>query len=212
LPFLVGGTGQYIRAVTEGWVPPAVTPDPRLRVVLEKLAEENNPYWLHARLGEADPAAAEAIDPRNVRRTVRALEVILSTGRRFSEQRGRGESPYRLITVGLMRPRPELYERVDARIEAMFAAGLLDEVRSLLAQGCSPDLPSMSAIGYRECVAVVQGEMTVEEAQIQMRRLTRIFVRRQSNWFKETDPAIRWFGAGEDAVHEIRLYLDEQFD
>ena len=103
---------------------------------------------------ELDPAAAERIDPRNLRRTVRALEVIHLTGRKFSEQRSQVEGPYRLLTIGLTRPRPELYARVDARIEAMFAAGLLDEVQRLLDSGCSPDLPTMSAIGYRECVEV----------------------------------------------------------
>jgi tRNA dimethylallyltransferase len=134
--------------------------------------------------------------------------VILSTGRRFSEQRGQSESPYRLVTIGLIRPREALYARVDARIEAMFAAGLLDEVRGLLAKGYAADLPGMSAIGYRECVSVLQGEMSLEEAKVQMRRLTRVFVRRQSNWFKETDPAIRWFDAGENGLTaNVELWL-----
>jgi tRNA dimethylallyltransferase len=93
------------------------------------------------------------------------LEVIFTTGRKFSAQRGQGDSPYQLITVGLNRPRVELYQRVDERIEKMFADGLLDEVRGLLNQGYSPTLPSMSAIGYRECVGVVQGELTTEQAK-----------------------------------------------
>ena len=110
---------------------------------------------LHEELQALDPAAAEKIDPRNLRRTIRALEVIRLTGKKFSEQGGKTESPYRLLTIGLTRPRPELYARVDARIEAMFAAGLLDEVQRLLDSGCSPDLPTMSAIGYRECIQVL---------------------------------------------------------
>ncbi|RIK24646.1 MAG: tRNA (adenosine(37)-N6)-dimethylallyltransferase MiaA, partial [Anaerolineae bacterium] len=109
LPFLVGGTGQYVRAVTEGWSPPEVKPDERLRSELEKLKTERGIYWLHDRLKLLDPEAAAKIDARNARRTIRALEVILSTGRRFSEQRGQAESPYRLIAVGLTRPREELY-------------------------------------------------------------------------------------------------------
>ena len=145
----------------------------------------------------------KSIDARNLRRTIRALEVIFSTGRRFSDQRGQGESPYRLMTIGLIRPRAELYARVDARIEAMFAAGLLDEVRSLLRRGYSPSLPTMSAIGYRECAAVLRGEMSVEEAKVQMRRLTRIFVRRQANWFKQEDENILWFEAGGNNLGEI---------
>jgi len=202
LPFLVGGTGQYVRAVTEGWTPPEVKPDPRMRGVLERLTEDKGKYWLHEGLELNDPLAAEKIDPRNVRRTVRALEVILTTGRPFSQQRRQSDSPYKLITIGINRPREELYQRVDERIEAMFTAGLLDEVRGLLAQGYSPELPPMSAIGYRECVRVVKGELTAEQAKVEMRRATRVFVRRQANWFKEDDPNIHWFYAGESNLVE----------
>ncbi|GAB4503695.1 MAG: tRNA (adenosine(37)-N6)-dimethylallyltransferase MiaA [Anaerolineales bacterium] len=214
LPFLVGGTGQYIRAVTEGWSPPAVKPDERLRDILDRLREEKGGFWLHEKLKSLDPQAALNIDPRNERRTVRALEVILSTGRRFSEQRRRSDSPYQLLTIGLKRPRAELYRRIDERIEAMFATGLLDEVRGLLEQGYSPSLPSLSAIGYREAAAVILGQMSLETAKSEMRRLTRIFVRRQANWFKENDPAIAWFEAGGAGVTErieacIRAWLAE---
>jgi tRNA dimethylallyltransferase len=207
LPFLVGGAGQYVRAVTQGWTPPAVTPNPQLRSVLEALAQEYDPYWLHDKLRVIDPAAAEKIDARNVRRTVRALEVIFSTGRRFSAQGGVSDSPYQLASIGLMRPRPELYERVDQRIESMFARGLLNEVQSLLDKGYSPSLPTLSAIGYRECVAVLQGAMTLDEAKTQIKKLTRIFVRRQGNWFKENDPEIRWFEMGEETTAEVENYL-----
>ncbi len=200
LPLLVGGTGQFARAVTEGWKPPEVKPDERLRSALEKEHEEKGKKFLYERLKSLDPEAAEKIDPRNVRRTIRALEVILTTGKKFSKQRGQGESPYHLITIGLTRPRPELYAHVDARIESMFENGLLDEVKGLLAKGYSPDLPTMSAIGYRECVSVIEGQMNVEQAKVEMRRATRIFVRRQGNWFKESDPKIHWLYAGEENV------------
>src|SRR6266487_7207722 len=182
LPFLVGGTGQYIRAVTQGWSPPEVEPHERLRNELEKKKDEKGIYWLHERLKFLDPESADKIDARNFRRTIRALEVILTTGRKFSEQRGQGESPYHLITVGLIRPRPELYERVDKRIDMMFANGFLDEVKGLLAKGYSPSLPTMSAIGYRECVRVLKGELNEEQVKVEIRRATRIFVRRQANW------------------------------
>jgi tRNA dimethylallyltransferase len=207
LPFLVGGTGQYIRAVTEGWSPPEVTPNEALRSVLEKMAETNGKGWLYAKLKILDPEAAQAIDLRNVRRTIRALEVIFITGRKFSDQRGQGDSPYQLITIGLNRPREELYQRVDERIEKMFADGLLDEVRGLLERGYSPTLPSMSAIGYRECISVVQGQMTVEQAKVEMRRLTRVFVRRQANWFKESDPQIKWFHPNQVDASEIEAFI-----
>src|SRR5688572_6074644 len=159
IPFLVGGTGQYIRAVTEGWIPPEVKPDERLRGELEHMKEKRGLYWLHEKLEQLDSLAAEKIDPRNYRRTIRALEVILTTGKKFSEQRGQSESPYHLIIIGLTRPRAELYARVDQRIDLMFANGFLEEVKSLLAQGYSPALPTMSAIGYRECVRVIKGEL-----------------------------------------------------
>lgn len=207
LPFLVGGTGQYVTAVTKGWLPPEVHPDPRMRSVLEALAAQHSPAWLHDRLKLLDPPSAEHIDARNLRRTVRALEVILTSGRPFSSQRGASEPEYRLVSLGLIRPRAELYARVDARIEDMFASGLLDEAARLLAQGYSPNLPAISAIGYREAVAVLQGHMTVDEAKTQMKRLTRIFVRRQANWFKAEDAGIKWFEMNGETLHAAEAYI-----
>ncbi len=203
LPMLAGGTGQYIRAITEGWQAPRVAPDPRLRSVLEKWAQEIGGQGLYERLATLDPGAAARIDPRNLRRTVRALEVVLSSGRLFSQQRSRGSSPYSLLQIGLTRPRQELYARVDARIEAMFAAGFVDEVRALLDKGYSPSLPTLSAIGYREVITYLQGKITLDEAVQEIRRATRVLVRRQANWFKTNDPEIHWFQAGEDPVDEI---------
>src|SRR5215216_6948845 len=209
IPFLVGGTGQYIRAVTEGWNPPEVQPDQRLRDELERIKEEKGIYWLYEKLKMLDSAATEKIDTRNYRRTIRALEVIMTTGKRFSEQRGQSESPYHLITVGLTRPRTELYERVDQRIDSMFANGFLDEVKSLLAapRGYAPSLPTMSAIGYRECISVLNGELNEEQAKAEIRRATRIFVRRQANWFKESDPHIKWFRVEDGVINDIETYI-----
>jgi tRNA dimethylallyltransferase len=207
LPFLVGGTGQYLRAVSAGWQPPAVQPDPRLRRALEEWAGETSPLALHARLARLDPAAAAAIDPRNLRRTVRAMEVILTTGKPFSAQRGSGDSPYRGLQIGLTRPREELYARIDARVEAMLHAGLVQEVQGLLAQGYSPDLPALSAIGYREIVAHLQGKLSLDEAAAQIKRQTRVFVRRQANWFKLSDPQIHWFTPGPSALEEIAALI-----
>ena len=212
LPFLVGGTGQYVRAVTQGWSPPQVKPDERLRAELEKMKEEKGKEWLYEKLKSLDPQAAEKMDLRNVRRTIRALEVILTTGRKFSTQRGQSESPYQLVTVGLTRPREELYARVDARIESMFEAGLVGEVRGLLAKGYSPDLPSMSGIGYREIVGVLNGLKTEEQAKVEIRSDTRIFVRRQANWFKESDPSIHWFCVNEATIEEVVKLLQQLID
>lgn len=203
LPFLVGGTGQYIQAVLQGWEIPRQEPDLVLRQALERWGQAVGHEGLHRRLAVVDPEAAGKIDARNVRRTIRALEVVLRTGRRFSEQRLRSNSPYSLLIIGLKRPRTELYQRVDARIEAMLAAGLVEEVRGLLEKGYSPDLPTLSAIGYREICAYLQGKMTLEEAVGQMKRLTRRFVRHQGAWFSEKDPSIHWFEVGERTMEEI---------
>ena len=212
IPFLVGGTGQYIRAVTEGWSPPEVKPDERLRGEMEKWKVERGENWLYEKLKSLDPVAAEKIDARNYRRTIRALEVIMTTGKRFSEQRGQGEPAYHLITIGLTRPRAELYERVDQRIEMMFANGFLEEVKNLLAHGYSPSLPTMSAIGYRECIRVITGELTAEQSKAEIRRATRIFVRRQANWFKESDPNIKWFKVEEGVAEEIESYIQTSLE
>lgn len=208
LPFLVGGTGQYVRAVLQGWEVPPQQPDSALREALERLVEEIGPYGLHEKLAVLDPSAAGSIDARNVRRTIRALEVTLRTGRRFSEQRQRSVSPFMLMIIGLKRTRVDLYKRVDERIDAMIAAGFLDEVRRLVEMGYSPHLPTLSAIGYREMVAVLRNEMTLAEAVDQMKRLTRRFIRHQANWFKETDPFIHWFDAGPGAAEAVLAYLE----
>lgn len=207
LPFLVGGTGQYVRAVTEGWTPPEVEPNERLRAELSSMQEKKGPEWLYAKLQEADPEAAARIDPRNVRRTIRALEVILLTGRRFSDQRDQTPAPYRLISIGLTRPRDELYARVDLRIEQIFVSGFVAEVEGLLHRRYAPTLPTMSAIGYRECVRLINGEIDEERAKSEMRRATRMLVRRQANWFKQSDPAIRWFRVEEGIEDEIEAEI-----
>jgi len=203
VPLLVGGTGQYIWAVVEGWQVPRVPPRPELRAALEKWGAAIGAEALHARLRSLDPQAAERILPSNMRRTVRALEVIFSTGRRFSEQQTKNPPPYRILILGLSRPRAELHQRIDARIDAMLAAGWIDEVRRLLAAGYSPHLPSMTSIGYAELAAYLRGGMTLEEAVAQIRKRTRRFVRRQANWFKETDPRIHWFRADKHALQNM---------
>jgi len=216
LPILVGGTGQYIRAVIEEWVIPPVKPDFKLRNVLEHWGVELGAEGLHARLSVLDPESARHIDPRNVRRTIRALEVILRTGVKFSLQKKQGTSPYRLLILGLTRPRQELYERIDNRIHAMIKNNLINEVQALLDQGYSPDLPPLSAIGYREIIAYLQGKISLDEAIAQMKHGTRIFVRRQANWFKMDDPEIHWFSVGtgtvEEMVFAIRTWLSEKDD
>ncbi len=207
LPLIVGGTGQYLRSLCQGWRPPAVEPLPQLRQALENWARQITPAGLHQRLRALDPQAAEAIDPRNLRRTVRALEVILSSGVRVSQQRCQVRPPYRILQLGLTLPRAELYRRIDERIEQMIAAGLVDEVATLLQQGYSPELPSFSAIGYGEISAYLQGKISLDEAIRQMKRQTRIYVRRQANWFSPNDASILWFDAGAAAAEQMEAVI-----
>jgi tRNA dimethylallyltransferase len=193
VPLLVGGTGQYVRAVVEGWQIPAVAPQPELRADLEQFAENEGAEALHNRLKAVDPAAAESIDPRNVRRVVRALEVYLVTGEPISQLQEREPPPYRILQIGLTRPRPALYARADARIDRMIAAGFVEEVKGLLAMGYGWELPSMSSLGYAHIGAYLRAETTLEEAIVNLKRDTRRFIRSQYNWFRMSDPKIVWF-------------------
>ncbi len=208
-PFLVGGTGQYVWAVLEGWEIPRVPPQPELRRRLYREAEEKGPQALFERLRELDPHAAELIDPRNVRRVVRALEVCLVTGKPFSAQRRKNHLPYRIFIIGLTMDRAELYRRIDARIEKMLERGLVEEVRRLLDMGYGLDLPSMSGIGYREIGRYLQGEIGLDEAIRQMKKRTRNFVRHQYNWFRLSDPRIRWFERPQERYHEILVAIEK---
>jgi len=212
IPFLVGGTGQYIRAITNNWSPPTISPDPRLRIIFEELANEKGKDFLHQALRRLDPEAAKIIDPRNLRRTIRALEVIFSTGKRFSSQRIKKPGPNNFIVVGLTRPRLELYARIDRRIDEMFTKGLINEVRSLLSAGYSPDLPSFSAIGYSECINVIAGNFDELDAIEEIKRKTRIYVRRQTNWFKPSDPNIHWFDISSHPLYEIEKFLRSEIN
>ncbi len=211
VPFLVGGTGQYIQAVIEGWDLPKTKPDPNLRKILDRWADDIGVDGMRARLAALDPDAAEGIDGPNLRRIIRALEVILSSGRRFTEQRGKSGSPYNILQIGLIRSREELYQRIDQRIEIMLDHGLENEVTSLLEAGYTADSSAMSAIGYKQMAAYLCGEISREEAIRQIKSKTRKYVRQQANWFRENDPNISWFSASsdpfEDILNEIQHFL-----
>jgi tRNA dimethylallyltransferase len=187
-PFLVGGTGQYVRSIVEGWNVPEVAPRPRLRAALEALSTETLSRWLAA----LDPVAADRIDARNRRRVIRALEVTLVTGQPISAQQTKSPPSYRILQVGLTLPRSVLYQRIDARVESMMAAGLVDETRDLL-ERYGREVPAMSGLGYAQIAAYLCGETTLEEAVASIKRETRRLVRHQNNWFKPHDPEIKWF-------------------
>jgi len=193
IPLLVGGTGQYIKAILEQWEIPKHPPNPALRNFLSEWSSRVSPQKFHNYLALLDPVAANFIDPTNSRRVIRALEVILQSGRKFSEQRKKGIPPYHFLILGLHRHRLQLYQRIDQRIDKMLENGFIEEVKGLLSQGYSPNLPSMSAIGYQQIISYLQGIITLDEAIQIIRRSTRNFVRRQANWFKFNDPSIHWF-------------------
>lgn len=193
LPLLVGGTGQYVRAVLEGWQIPPVPPDPALRGELAAFAAAHGPDALHARLQAVDPVAAGRIDARNVRRVVRALEVHRHTGTPSATARPRRAPAFESLRIGLTRPRPDLYARIDRRVDAMLAAGLEAEVRGLVARGYGFDLPAMSGVGYGEWAGLLAGEIDRDEVVRRIRRHTRRLVRSQMTWFRLDDPRIHWF-------------------
>ncbi len=211
LPFLVGGTGQYIQAVIEAWEIPAKAPDETLRNLLTKIGTGLGAGEFHHKLSLIDPDAAALIEPQNLRRSVRAFEVIFLTGQKFSTQRRKGTAPYQVCKIGLIRPRSELYQRIDRRIDQMIENGLLDEVKGLLDQGYSAHCAAFSAIGYRELIRVIEKEIDLAEAVLLMKRFTRQFVRRQANWFKPTDPAIHWFDLTQTGVPEIKEFIQSYF-
>jgi len=207
IPFVVGGTGQYIHAILKNWKMPEIEADHQLRIILERFAEQHGKLRLFEFLEKFDPDSARLIDYRNVRRTIRAVEVMLKTGQKFSAQRSKEGSPFSKKIIGIYWTREVLYQRIDQRIEMMIENGFIDEVRTLLASNYSPDLPSMSAIGYREIVAFIRGEISLDEAIVLMKRNSRQFVRRQANWFKENDPDIKWFEGNSLNLLNIGDYL-----
>jgi tRNA dimethylallyltransferase len=197
LPFLVGGTGQYIQAVVEGWSIPAVAPHPELRAELEAKASAEGAEELHGWLAALDPAAAARIDYRNVRRVIRALEVCLVTGQPITELQRKNPPPFDILQIGVTRPRPALYERIDARVDRMIEAGLVDEVRLLDGAGYDWELPAMTGLGYRQIGEYLRAEVTLDEAIARIKKGTRRFVQQQYNWFSLADPAIRWVDPSE---------------
>jgi len=204
VPLLVGGTGLYVRAVIEGYAVPEVPPQPALRRRLEREAAAHGGSALHARLSAIDPEAAGKIDPRNVRRVIRALEVYEVTGKPISSLQRKDPPPYRIVQIGLTLPREVLYRRIDERVDRMIADGLVEEVRALADAGYGWELPSMSALGYAQMGAYLRGECTLDEAVSTIKRDTRRFVHRQYTWFRLNDARIHWFTADPNPTAAVR--------
>ncbi|MCM3761345.1 tRNA (adenosine(37)-N6)-dimethylallyltransferase MiaA [Alkalihalobacillus oceani] len=213
LPFLVGGTGLYVNAVTKGYQLEALPVDEAYRQQLEAFAEAHGKEALHGRLREADARAAELIHPNNVRRVIRALEVTKVTGRPFSAQQqdeGRHDSPYELTYIGLTMERELLYKRINQRVDQMITAGLIEEARWLYDTGLRTG-QAVQAIGYKELFAYFDGDCPLDEAIEMLKQNSRRYAKRQLTWFRNKSEA-SWFdmtaGLTDQVFHEICTFVE----
>ncbi len=204
LPFIVGGTGLYIKALVEGYDFNETQEHSIFRRAMEGIAVRRGNARVHGFLAQRDPAAAERLHANNLRRVIRALETLRYGAEHISQESAMeaGDAPYDAFVIGLTRARAYLYERINARVEAMFAAGLVDEVAALLARGSSRDAPAMKGIGYKESAAYLAGEMGRAEAIAAIQMATRHFAKRQMTWYRRM-PYIRWYDAGEQTATEL---------
>tara|TARA_B100000029_G_scaffold116138_1_gene108865 strand:+ start:39166 stop:40086 length:921 start_codon:yes stop_codon:yes gene_type:complete len=192
LPILVGGTAQYVWALLEGWQVPSVAPNPDFRDKLEKLAEKETSTILYDRLTNIDPAAAKKIHPNNVRRLIRALEVIDQTGQLFSDLSSRRSPNWEVNINGITMEQNKLQDAIYERILDQFNEGWVEEVKDLRQRGYKEGLPSLSALGYKEIGRYIDGHTTMEETISEIAKLTHRFSRKQYGWFKLSDPRIHW--------------------
>jgi len=195
-PFLVGGTGLYIRAALDDFAFPAGDISSESRRKLEAEAERTDARALHNRLANIDPESAKLIHPNNLRRTIRALEMA-EQGRSYAKQHS-GFTNYRdvfsTVRFGLTMDRAALYQAIEARVELMIESGLLDEIATLLDQGFREAITSAQAIGYKEFVPVVEGRASLCEATAAVVQATKRYAKRQISWFRR-DERIRWIDA-----------------
>jgi len=213
-PLVVGGTGLYVRALTDGiFEGPAA--DRALREELLAREGDKGQGTLHAELMAADPEAAARIHPSDIRRTVRALEVYYTKGVTISEfqKAHRATGQGRIVNMaGLRRSRDELYKRIETRVDDMMSSGFLDEVIALGAAGCTRDMVSMQAIGYKQLMAHLEGEYSLDEAVRLIKRDTRRYAKRQYTWFN-AEARIRWVdlsgpGCTDEALRNVKKALD----
>jgi tRNA dimethylallyltransferase len=213
LPVIAGGTGFYLRALLEGLFPGPSRND----VLRKRLArrETRHPGWLHRVLVRLDPPSAARIHPGDVQKLVRAVEVLFATRRPLSSWFDEGREPlegFRVLKLGLDPPRAELYQRLDARCERMFAGGLIEEVRGILALGYPAQSKALESHGYRQAVQVIAGGMDLASAVSEACRNTRRYAKRQWTWFRR-DPEVRWLGGlgDEPGLQESALSLTGEF-
>lgn len=210
VPIVAGGTGLYIKALLHGLFR-AERPNPQTRRLLRAEAAESGSEALHRQLAAIDAAAADRIHPNDTFRIIRALETAAATGEAITDhhrRHGFRESAFRTLKIGLDMDRKDLYVRIDRRVDAMIATGLLNEVKGLLSRGYTEDLKSMQSLGYRHMVDFAAGRLSWEEAVRTMKRDTRRFAKRQLTWFR-ADQEIVWSAPeGLDALFpQIDLFL-----
>ena len=206
IPFVVGGTGFYIKALLNGLFE-AEAKGENIRNGLKKEADIHGTAFLYDRLCRQDPEASKKIHPNDAYRIIRALEVLAMTGEAISglhKAHGFNDNPFVVLKIGLHIHREILYDRINKRVDAMIDHGLLDEVKGLLAMGCSPDSKSMQSIGYRHMVDFIQGNCSWEETVRTLKRDTRRYAKRQLTWFR-ADPEIIW--KSPDAMEDIKLLI-----
>ncbi|QTA91385.1 tRNA (adenosine(37)-N6)-dimethylallyltransferase MiaA [Desulfonema magnum] len=193
MPFVVGGTGLYIKSLTQGMFRDAPS-DPDIRRRLKQEAALSGSAFLHERLGQYDPETAERLHPNDIFRIVRALEVYEITGRTISDHHREhrfADAPFNVLKIGLHKDREMLYHRIESRVDAMIEQGLSDEVGKLFDMGYSENLKSMQSIGYRHIADFLRGRLSYDEALRTLKRDTRRYAKRQLTWFK-ADSEIEW--------------------
>jgi len=200
IPVFVGGTGLYVDGLIKGVV--EVEPDEKIRRKLRKL-EEENPGSLRSMLEDLDPIAAKRIHPNDLKRTIRALEVILKVKQRFSDLQKNIVPAGNFELIILNRDRNELYERINNRVEIMIELGLVEEVKKLLDMGYSPDLNSMKAIGYKETIDFIKGKYNFEEYLHVLKRNSRHYARRQIIWFRRYKNRSQWVNLSEESFNNV---------
>jgi tRNA dimethylallyltransferase len=199
---LVGGAGLYVSAVCDGLAMPDVPPDPAFRAAMEERVRREGWQALQPDLEQVDVVSAKRIEPRNVRRVIRALEVFHATGKPFSAWQSPEAPPVESVQVGLELERQVLFARLDKRIDAWLASGFVQEVQSLLSRGYEPGLPSMSSIGYREIAQALDGTLSLDEAVVQIKNATHQYAKRQMTWFSRKKH-IHWLNARDVTVQQL---------
>lgn len=216
LPLLTGGTGLYIRACTQAYDLEPGEPLPALRQELQEQAAQYGPNYIHQRLAEVDPEAAAKIHPNDRHRVIRALEVFVNTGAPISQlqQKRSASFKYKVIYLFIDRNRDELYHRIELRVDRMINEGLVEEVRSLLESGFSPQLKSMQSLGYKQISSYLQQTVSLEDAVAAIKQETRRYAKRQLTWFRKepVDNILNISGNSQEFFGDILNYIEGRLD